>query len=154
VDLAFLYPWLKVIHILLAVVAVGFNFSYGILIGRALREPDHLGHVLRTVKTLDDRFANPAYGLLLVFGLAMVFVGPWAITDLWILLSLGLYVVMVAVAAALYTPTLRNQIAALEAHGAASAEFAALSARGTRLGMVLGALVVVIIGLMVLKPTL
>jgi uncharacterized membrane protein len=154
VELAFLYPWFKVIHILLAVVAVGFNLSYGILIGRAMREPDHLGHVLRTVKTMDDRFANPAYGLLLVFGLAMVFIGPWDITDLWILGSLGLYVVMVAVAAALYTPTLRNQIAALETHGAASAEFAALSARGTRVGMVLGALVVVIIGLMVLKPTL
>src|ERR671937_3263529 len=84
-----LYPWLKYGHILLAVVAVGFNFSYGILIGRAAREPEHLGHVLRTVKLLDDRFANPSYGLLLLLGLAMVFVGPWNITDLWILLSLG-----------------------------------------------------------------
>ena len=89
-DLEFLYPWLKLAHILLAVVAVGFNFSYGILVGRAAREPEHLGHVLRTVKVLDDRFANPAYGLLLVLGLAMVFIGPWDITDLWILLSLGL----------------------------------------------------------------
>ena len=153
-DLAFLYPWFKVIHILLAIVAVGFNFSYGILIGRAVREPDHLGHVLKTVKTMDDRFANPAYGLLLVFGLAMVFIGPYDITDLWILVSLGLYVVLVLVGAVLYTPTLRKQIAQVDAHGASSAEFAALTARGTRLGMVLGALVVVIVGLMVLKPTL
>ena len=153
-DLAFLYPWFKVIHILLAMVAVGFNFSYGILIGRAVREPDHLGHVLRTVKTMDDRFANPAYALLLVFGLAMVFIGPYDITDLWILVSLGLYVVLVLVGAVIYSPTLRKQIAQLEADGASSVEFAALTARGNRLGMVLGALVVVIIGLMVLKPTL
>lgn len=153
-DLEFLYPWFKVIHILLAVVAVGFNLSYGILIGRAVREPEHLGHVLRTVKTMDDRFANPAYGLLLVFGLAMVFIGPWDITDLWILVSLVLYALAVLVGATQYTPTLRSQIAALEAGGATSAEFVALTARGTRLGMVLGALVVVIIGLMVLKPTI
>jgi uncharacterized membrane protein len=154
VDLEFLYPWLKYAHILLAVVAVGFNFSYGILIGRAAREPEHLGHMLRTVKFLDDRFANPSYGLLLVFGLALVFVGPWDITDLWILLALGLYVILVAVGAALYSPTLRRQIAAIDAGGASSPEYIALQARGTRLGIVLGVLVVVMIGLMVLKPTI
>jgi uncharacterized membrane protein len=153
-DLEFLYPWLKVAHILLAIVAVGFNFSYGILIGRAAREPEHLRHVLGTVKVLDDRFATPAYGLLLVVGLAMVFIGPWDITDLWILLSLALYVALVIIGAALYTPTLRRQIAALDERGAASTEYGALHARGNQLGAVLGALVVVIVALMVLKPTL
>jgi uncharacterized membrane protein len=154
VELEFLYPWLKIAHILLAVVAVGFNFSYGILISRAAREPEHLGHVLRTVQVLDNRFANPAYGVLLVVGLAMVFIGPWDITDLWILVSLGIYVVLVVVGAAMYSPTLRRQIAALDAGGAASPDYVALQARGTQLGAVLGVLVVVIISLMVLKPTL
>lgn len=153
-DLEFLYPWLKLVHILLAIVAVGFNFTYGILIRRAAREPEHLGHVLRTVKTLDDRFATPAYLALPVFGLAMVYVGPYDITDLWILLSLGLFVVLVLVGALGYTPTLRRQIAALEADGAASAEYTALQDRGNQFGALLGLLVVVIIGLMVLKPSL
>jgi uncharacterized membrane protein len=148
------YPWLKIGHILLAIVAVGFNISYGILIGRAAREPEHLGHVLRTVKFLDDRFANPAYGLLLVFGLALVFIGPWDITDLWILLALGLYVILVILAAALYSPTLRRQIAAVDAHGPDSAEYRAQASRGQTVGILLGVIVVVIIGLMVLKPTL
>ncbi len=146
------YPWLKIGHILLAIVAVGFNISYGILIGRAAREPEHLGHVLRTVKFLDDRFANPAYGLLLVFGLAMVFIGPWDITDLWILLALGLYGLLVIVAATLYSPSLRRQIAALDAHGADSAEYRAQASRGQAVGILLGVIVVVILGLMVLKP--
>jgi uncharacterized membrane protein len=153
-DLEFLYPWLKIAHILLAMVAVGFNFSYGVLIGRAAREPEHLRHVLGTVKVLDDRFANPAYGLLLVVGLAMVFIGPWDIADLWILLSLALYVVAVGVGAAMYSPTLRRQIATLDERGPSSPEYSALQARGTQLGAVLGVLVVVIIVLMVLKPTL
>jgi uncharacterized membrane protein len=154
VDLEFLYPWLKYGHILLAIVAVGFNFSYGILLGRAVREPEHLGHVLRTVKVLDDRFATPSYLLLLVLGLALVFIGPYDITDLWILLALGLYVILVVIGAALYTPTLRRQIAILDASGASSSEYAVIHERGNRIGMVLGALVVVIVGLMVLKPTL
>ena len=99
-----LYPWLKTAHVLLAIVAVGFSFSYAILIRRAAREPVHFGHVLRTVKFLDDRFATPAYLLLPVLGLAMVAIGGWDIATLWILASLGLYVVLVFVGAAPLQP--------------------------------------------------
>jgi uncharacterized membrane protein len=76
------YAFLKSLHVLLAIVAVGFNAAYGVLLARAAREPEHLSHVLRTVKVLDDRFANPAYGLLLVTGLAMVVVGDVDLTQL------------------------------------------------------------------------
>ncbi len=44
---------------MLAISAIGFNASYGIWLARAGREPEHLGHVLRGIKTLDDLFANP-----------------------------------------------------------------------------------------------
>jgi uncharacterized membrane protein len=149
-----LYPWLKVVHIVLAIVAVGFNMSYGVLLARAAREPEHLGHVLRTVKVLDDRFANPAYALLFVFGVLLVLTGPWAFTDLWILLAIGLYVVVLVMGLAVYSPLLRRQIAVLDADGPASAEFQQLSARARTVGIGLGVIVAVIIGLMVLKPTL
>ena len=153
-DVEFLYPWLKIGHILLAIVAVGFNFTYGILIRRAAREPEHMGHVLRSVKVLDDRFATPAYILLPVLGVAMVFIGGYAITDLWIIASLALWAVVAVLGATQYSPTLRRQIAALDAGGAATAEFQSLTARGNAIGAVIGVVVVVIIGLMVLKPTL
>ena len=149
-----LYPWLKIGHILAAIVAVGFNLTYGILLSRAGREPEHFGHVLRTIKVLDDRFANPAYGLLLVLGVLMVLIGPWEFTDLWIWLAIVLYVAVVALGFAVYSPLLRNQIAALDAGGPTSPEFTALTARGRSIGILLGVIVVVIIGLMVLKPTL
>jgi len=55
-----LYSILKFFHVLLAIVAVGFNASYGIWLARAAREPQHELHVLRGIKILDDRFANPA----------------------------------------------------------------------------------------------
>lgn len=149
-----IYPWLKSLHVLLAVVAVGFNMSYAILIRRASAEPQHLGHVLRTVKFLDDRFANPAYALLLVVGLAMVWVGDWDITTFWILASLALYIAAVVLGIAVYSPTLRGQIAALDAGGPDSPEYRALTTRGSIVGGVLGVLVVVIIVMMVVKPTL
>jgi uncharacterized membrane protein len=154
VDVEFLYPWLKIGHILLAIVAVGFNFTYGILIRRAAREPEHMGHVLRSVKVLDDRFATPAYILLPVVGVAMVFIGGYDITDLWILGSLVLWAVVAALGVTQYSPTLRRQIASLDEGGAATAEFQSLTARGNAIGAVIGVVVVVIISLMVLKPTL
>ncbi len=91
------YLVLKYVHVLLAIVAVGFNASYGIWLARAAREPAHLGHVLRGIKTLDDRFANPAYALLLVTGLGMTFVTSFPLTTRWILSSLALYAVLLVV---------------------------------------------------------
>lgn len=148
------YTFFKFLHVLLAIVAVGFNATYGILLGRAAREPEHAGHVLRTVKFLDDRVANPAYGLLLVTGLVMVAVGDVDVTQFWLATALVLYAFAVLVGLLVYTPTLRGQIRALDSGGAASAEFRRLSTRGAFLGAVLGVDVVAIVFLMVTKPTL
>lgn len=149
-----LYVLLKYVHVLLAIVAVGFNASYGVWIGRAAREPAHLGHVLRGVKILDDRFANPAYGLLLVTGLAMVVVGRLPLSTTWIAAALALYALLLVLGFAVYTPTLRAEIAALERSGADSEEFRRLASRGRTLGITLAVVVVVIVFLMVTKPTL
>ena len=153
-SLSWLYPWLKYAHILMAIVAVGFNFSYAILIRRAVSEPEHLGHVLRTVKVLDERFANPAYGILFALGLLMVFIGAPDIADLWIWLSILLFLTATVLGFAVYAPLLRRQIAAVEASGPDSSEYRALAGRAASLGAALGGIVVVIVGLMVLKPTL
>ncbi|HKN80837.1 MAG TPA: DUF2269 family protein, partial [Actinomycetota bacterium] len=65
------YDILKFFHVLLAIVAVGFNASYAVWLARAATEPEHDAFALRGVKFLDDRIANPAYALLLVTGLLM-----------------------------------------------------------------------------------
>jgi uncharacterized membrane protein len=146
------YPWLKVLHILFAIVAVGLNISYGIWQARAAREPEHTGYALRGIKFLDDRVANPSYAGLLIVGILLVLLGPWEFTQFWIYASIALYVVLGVVAFFLYSPTLKRQIAAYETGGAGSAEFAALGARGRVIGIVLAVIVVAIIVLMVLKP--
>lgn len=148
------YPLVKFVHVLLAIVAVGFNASYGIWLGRAASasERGHLPHVLRGIKILDDRFANPAYALLLVTGLVMVFIGPWDLTTFWIAAALVLYVVAVLVGFLVYTPTLRRQIAVLDTAGAESAEYRSVAGRGQVTGIALAVIVVAIVFLMVVKP--
>ena len=89
------YEVLKFAHVLLAIVAVGFNATYAVWLARAAREPEHEAFALRGVKLLDDRIANPAYALLLVTGLSMVWVGDLDLAQFWLLTALVLYVVAV-----------------------------------------------------------
>lgn len=148
------YTAFKFLHVLLAIVAVGFNAAYGVLLTRAAREPEHTGHVLRTVKLLDDRFANPAYALLLVTGLVMVFVGDLDLSQFWLATAIGLYVLAVLLGLLVYSPTLRRQIQVVEAGGVETEVFRRLSSRGAAVGGVLAAIVVAIVFLMVTKPLL
>lgn len=147
------YPYIKVFHILLATTAVGFNASYGIWLSRAAKEPEYQSYTLRTIKILDDRFANPAYVLLLVTGLIMVGVSDWSIGDFWVSTAMGLWLVLALLGGFGYTPALRKQIALLEAGEGGSAEFEQAARRGKIIGMVLAVLVLVIIYLMVVKPS-
>lgn len=146
------YTTTKFIHILLAIVAVGFNASYGIWLARAAREPEHLAHVLRGIKTLDDRFANPAYGLLLVTGFVTAFFGRIPFTTFWIAAAIVLWFITMILGVGLYAPTLRRQLRVLEAEGAGSAAFGELSRRSTVTGLVTIIPVALILLLMVFKP--
>jgi uncharacterized membrane protein len=147
-----LYPYIKLLHILLAIMAVGFNASYGIWLARAAKEPEHQSHVLRTIKVLDDRFANPGYGLLLLTGLLMVAISPLAITTFWISNAIGLWLLLGFLAFFGYSPTLRRQIALLDSGQGGSSEFQRLAKRGQIVGITLGLIVLVILYLMVIKP--
>jgi uncharacterized membrane protein len=149
-----LYLILKWLHVLLAIIAVGTNITYSIWLARARKNPEHLAFVLRGVKILDDRVANPAYGLLLVIGIIMTFVGGIPMSTPWILSALVLYVMVFGMGLFLYTPTLRRQVELAEAGEGQSAESQALAQRGTVLGIVLAVLVVAIVFLMVVKPSL
>jgi uncharacterized membrane protein len=128
--------------------------TYGIWLARAGRDPQHLGFALRGVKILDDRMANPAYAFLLVTGILMTLIAGIPLTTPWILTALVLYVAVVLIGLFGYTPTLRRQIQLVEAGQAGSSDYAALSRRGTILGIVLAVLVLAITFLMVVKPPL
>lgn len=149
------YDILQFLHVLFAIVAVGFNISYSVWLARAARDPsEHRLYVLRGIKVLDDRIANPAYGLLLITGLWMVAISPLELTTLWILVSLILWVVVILVGLLMYTPALRNQAGALESEGPDSDAYRRAELRQRVIGIGLSIPVVVIVFLMVTKPTL
>jgi uncharacterized membrane protein len=149
-----LFLVLKFIHIVAAIVAVGMNISYGIWIGRAGSDPTQTGFAVKTIRFIDNRIANPAYGLLLITGLLMVFTLPVPITTLWIVIALVLYVALLVVAIAFYSPTLRNQVRLVDAGDTTSAEFERLASRGQMFGIALGVIVFLILVTMVFKPHL
>lgn len=149
-----LFLAVKYIHILAAIIAVGLNISYPVWIIRAQRDPTHTAFALKGIKFLDDRIANPSYGLLLVTGLLMVFLAGYSLTTLWIDIALVLFVLLVVVAFVFYTPTLREQVKLVEAGDTSSAEFSRLAQRGQVAGQVLGVIVLVILAMMVFKPHL
>jgi len=144
----------KFIHIFAAIVAVGMNISYTVWILRAQSDSAHMAFALKGVKFMDDRIANPAYGLLLLTGVLMVFTLPISILTLWIDIALILWLALILVGIFLYTPTLRAQVKLAEAGDMSSAEFERLGNRGAILGAVTGAIVLVILIMMVFKPHL
>jgi len=152
--MVYVYLALKFIHIAAAITAVGSNITYGVWNIRAQSNPAQLGFALKGIKFIDDRIANPAYGVLFLTGLLMVFVNHWPIGSLWIVLALILFVVLAALAFRVYSPLLRNQIRLVDAGDTTSPEFERLSRRSAMLGPILGLLAVLILIMMVFKPTL
>ena len=146
-----LLNWL---HISAAIAAVGSNITYGIWIARASRDPEMLPFTLRGIKLINDRLANPAYGVLLLTGLLMIFTSELSLTTPWLLSSLVLFAVVALVGMFGYTPMLSRQITILDTKGFLSPHYQDLARHGKILGIILSCLVTAIVFLMVVKPDL
>ncbi|HEY0394794.1 MAG TPA: DUF2269 family protein [Candidatus Elarobacter sp.] len=147
-----LYLTLKLVHILLAITAVGANFTYGVWFARARRYPAFAETALRGIKFLDDYIANPAYILLLPTGAAMVAAGNLGFGTRWISWAMGLWLIAILIAYLLYSPILKRQIQIIAEHGIESPEYQATQGRANAAVGVLGVVVLVIVVLMVFKP--
>src|SRR5260370_24016002 len=149
-----LYLLLKFSHIAAAITAVGANITYGVWNARSQSELAHLGFALKGIKFIDDRIANPAYGVLFLTGALLLIVGHWSLATLWIIAALVLFAALAVLAFRFYSPLLRNQIRLVDAGDTTSAEFERLSRRSAMLGPILGFLAILILVMMVFKPTL
>ena len=149
-----LYLFLRFLHVLAAIVAVGTNATYGLLLARAHREQKHLRHVRESVRALDRNVANPAYAVLLITGLLMVWIGPLSITTPWLLSSLILFLLTAALGPVALMPLTRRQSEALMRHGPNSAEYQRLRKQINRISGLAALIVLVITYLMVAKPPL
>lgn len=142
---------LKLIHVLGAIVAVGANVTYAFWMRRAGLQRDRLLFVIESIRRLDRRIANPAYGVLLVTGLLMVLDGAYSLTAGWLASAVVLYALTALVGIAFFAPAIRRQLAEAQADPA-SAAYAAAAARSSAFGVLTTAIVLVIVALMVTKP--
>ena len=143
---------LKVIHILSAIVALGANVTYAYWLRRAgTHDRERLVWTIDSIRKLDNRIATPAYVVVLLTGLGMVFSGLFSFSEGWIQAAIALYVVVVLIGIFVYAPTLRRQLAEAEKDPSSEA-YRTVATRSNVLGLVVIAIVVVIVFLMVTKP--
>lgn len=145
------YTVVKYLHVLLAIIAVGFNASYGIILSAAGKNKEHLDFALRLIRVLDNRFANPAYAGLVISGLGMLHLGKISIRSHWVLGSLGLLLLIVPLAI-VFSRITRKQIAALQAQGPDGEEYQRLANLNRTSGLVMFVMIFAILALMVAKP--
>ena len=148
-----LFLILKFIHIASAIVAVGANVTYAYWLRRAGTDKPRLLDALDGVQKLDSRVANPAYIVLLLTGLLMIFNASIPLTTFWIALALVLYVMIAIIGIVLYGPALRRQRAEAEVDPTSDA-YRSAAMRANLLGGFTVLAVFVIVFLMVFKPTL
>ncbi len=147
------YLWLKLAHLASVIVAVGANVTYFVWFARLRKHPDGLIPILEGLDALDSRVANRAYGLILVTGLGLAWLGNWW-THRWLHIALALFVAVLVVALTRYTPGMRRLIAAAKDQGPASDTYETARQSVMRAGGILMVLVIGIVAMMVLKPML
>ncbi len=148
------YLLLKYVHVLLAIIAFGSNVTYAIWSGWAGTDPAKMSFALRGIKFLDDQVANPAYLLLAVTGLTLAAVGHLPYTTPWITTAIIVYVGLVVVGFAFYSPAVVAQIRALESAGLGSQAYQAAAIRQAVVGSLLLLMAMALIFMMVVKPRL
>ena len=144
---------LKLVHVVSVVIALGANLTYAFWLSRAGLDRERLVFVIESIRRLDRRVANPAYIVTLLAGVGMVLTGPFRFEALWISAAIVLYVLVAVLGITLYAPALRRQLA-LATVDPGTPDYAATARRAQAIGLLVTGLVLVIVALMILKPTI
>lgn len=170
--MAFLFPYLLFLHVAGAILAFGPTYAYGFYAGLAEHEPMHRSFDARARAEVTRRLTVPATLSMLVTGALMIAVVgyPWlAPSSRWLQLGILLYLGAIAYNVLVTRPVGARVAAmgqALAAQRAAAPtnlptssppgpppEMAGLIHRLRRDGKAMGVLVMVIVFLMVVKPS-
>ena len=136
---------------LAAITAVGADLTYPFWSRYAGLDRDRLVWTMKGIRRLDNFVATPAYIVVLITGVLMVIGGVVSFQTGWIVASLALYVVLVVLGMAFYSPALKRQIAEAE-KDVTSPSYASAARRTSMIGVLTTAVALVIVALMVTKP--
>jgi len=155
-----LFPWLLLLHVLGAVVAFGPTFSFSLIGAMAGREPQHANFATRITHAITDRLVIPVAVTMAITGVAMILVAGINLAAAqyrWLGVAIVLYVVVLSYGVLVQRRTVERLIELTSAPPAAGAsgpppEVPAVVRRVQLGGMFMGAGIVLILFLMVVKP--
>lgn len=159
-DLSGLVPYLLFLHVLGAIVAFGPTFSFAIIGAMGGKEPQHANFATRVSARISDRVVEPLAVVQGVTGVLLIIsAGLDLFASRWLLLGITLYVIALTFALTLQRTTVNKVIAMTSAPPPPGASgpppgLPELVKKVQRGGMFLGLMVVVIVFLMVVKPSL
>jgi len=155
-----LFPWLLLLHVLGAVVAFGPTFSFSLIGAMAGREPQHANFATRITHAITDRLVIPVAVTMAITGVGMILVAGINLAAAqyrWLGVAIVLYVVVLSYGVLVQRRTVERLIELTSAPPPAGAsgpppEVPAVVRRVQLGGMFMGAGIVLILFLMVVKP--
>lgn len=146
------YLAVKFVHILVAIIAVGSSAGSSLWLRLAIRSPSHLPFALRSAKRLDELLTRPGLIVMAVTGLWMA-ASRWSLSLFWVRAALILVVIVLVLLYAVVGPLLARLIRVTDSEGLASPAWKRSELLFEVFGGGAGLIVVVIVWLMVTKPS-
>jgi uncharacterized membrane protein len=146
------YLIVKFVHILVAIIAVGSSAGSSLWLRLAIRSPSHLPFALRSAKRLDELLTRPGLIVMAATGLWMA-ASRWSLSVLWIRAALVLVVIVLGLLYAVVGPLLGRLIHLTESGGPGTPKWKRSELLFEVFGGAGGLMVVVIVWLMVTKPS-
>jgi uncharacterized membrane protein len=156
-----LYSVSVFLHVTAVVVGFGSTFAESLMFRVALKLSNrHLPYVHRLQLAINRWFATPALVVVLLTGVYQVLAGPWSFGDFWISATLAILIILGGLIGGYFIPADRRlapmverELAASEsAEATLSEEYQSQARREGIAGGIAGALIVLAVFLMVVKP--
>ena len=151
-----LYQFVKVLHILAAIIGFGGTFIAGFYGNEARNRPGREGlAVAETTLKVTGTIPTVAVCAVPILGILLILMSDdtWKFSEAWISLSFLLYIVLMGLATGIQVPTVRRIVALRSGtEGAPSPEMQALGKKAATVGGIVNLLWVAILFLMVFKP--
>jgi uncharacterized membrane protein len=153
-----LFPYLLFLHVLGAILAFGPTFAYSIMGAMAGREPQHANFSVRQVDAIGMRLTYPLAILQGVTGVLLILsVNMDLMSRAWLAIAIVLYIIALVYGLTVQRNAVHHLIELTSTPPAPGTppnpEIPATVKKIQRGGMILGPLIVIIVFLMVVKPT-
>jgi hypothetical protein len=154
-----LFPWLLLLHVLAALIAIGPNFAYATIRGMGRKEPIHANFATRVSHEISAKLVYPVGLVIPVTGVAMILVVGIDLTARafwWLDLAIVIYADVYLYSFFVQRKVVERiiQLTSAPIPNGPPPELPPLAVRAQRSGTAMLVLLVIVAGLMVIKPSL